>query len=102
MTKYLKFNNQLFNKEKILQVHMRNSFLYIRYPYIMEIKYAQINKTRIYVNVDKDVGFSLPYLDLNSSIDFAYKYETKQHMLDNLKQFTDCPNIEIINKLNDE
>jgi len=102
MAKYLKFGNQLFNKEKILQVHTRKSFLYIWYPYIMEIKYAKINKTTSYVNVGRDVSFSVPIEDINSSMDFIYKYETTHEILNDLKQFKECPNVEIINELNEE
>jgi hypothetical protein len=98
-SKHLKFGETIFNKEKIISVQARNSFLYLRYPYIFTIKYAKIHKTTTYVGAGSNVHFSLPLEDIHSSIQFKYKYKEKADIKEALLLFQDCPNCKITDEL---
>lgn len=38
---YIRVGNAVFNKHKVINVHARNSIMYILNPYVLEIKYAK-------------------------------------------------------------
>ena len=99
MSKYIKFGGHFLSKDKIVQVTARNSFMYLRYPFIMDIKYAKMNKTTSYINIGKEASFSIPVEDTHSSMDFQCKYMEKAHIEEDLELFRECPNAEIRNTI---
>ncbi|AYV85470.1 MAG: hypothetical protein Satyrvirus18_7 [Satyrvirus sp.] len=99
--KYIKIGNNTFNKYKINKILARNSFFYIWNPYILDITYNKINKTTTYVTfhpTGTSFGVSSPSEHINTTMDFKYKFESKEKLLKMVEYIQkECPNCEVEN-----
>ncbi len=98
--RYIRIGNAVFNKHKVLNVHARNSIMYIWSPYVLEIKYAKSWTETDYVNVGGKLSYSIPMETHHDSMDHRYKYEQYNDVLkvyNELKR--ECPNTTCSNEI---
>lgn len=86
---YVRIYGNIFNADKVLHVGVRNSHLYWKHPYILELQYAKQWTETDYVNVGHKVSYSIPVNTHHESMWFKYKYGNRREaekQLEDLKQ----------------
>lgn len=86
---YIRICGNILNADKVIHVGARNSHLYWRHPYIMELQYAKQWTETDYVNVGGKASYSIPINTHHDSMWFKYKYthyEDAQRELKRLRE----------------
>jgi hypothetical protein len=92
-SRYIKIAGNLFNREKVLHARARNSYLYWKYPYVVEMNYAKKWTETSYMNVGRNPGFSVPISSQHETMDYSWKYLERKGARDMLKYIKEnCPN----------
>ena len=88
-TNFIHLADKILQIEKLLSINARSSCFYIRYPYILEIRYKQPSK---YYEVNTSLEI-LEFKGYKEYTDMSCKFQTK----DEIKKFLDIVKVKASN-----
>ena len=89
MDKIIRFGNMTLNRFKVLEVKKRNSYLYWKHPYTVELTYEKKSRTWMFGGTP-DIVFPI----ISKTTQYTWSYtdsQEAQKVVDNMVEM--CPNL---------